>query len=355
MALFKVLLLFLVFTSKQVLADAKFKVGVLIPLSGMASEFGTAIRNGASLAIEDNQSKAGNCEFIYEDTQYDATKAVNAFQKLANDGVNLVYQFYGEYAVAPIAEMKGVPVLCDAVDPKVSEGRKFIIRNQNSSYEFVAPVSDFLGSKGKKKLVVVESVSPYLSLMVDNFILSSKGKFDSVERIPVQAGESDFKPYLTKLLKGDHDAVGLFLFPGQLNSIGRLFKGREKKYLFFGADFLQTGKEIESSQGVLEGSYFPNNIVTEEYYKRYTDKFHNDSQMKFAGEGYDVMNLIISNFCSLGKLPTNEEVLSIIKNIKVRKGVLGDSPYIETAEGDKYFKSPVYMMKASASGASVVK
>ncbi len=100
-------------------AQEKFKVGLLIPLSGMASEFGSAIKNGASLAIEDNAEKAKGCEFIYEDTQYDSLKAVTAFHRLAAAGIDLAYQFFGEDAVSPIAETKKIPLICDSVDPEV--------------------------------------------------------------------------------------------------------------------------------------------------------------------------------------------------------------------------------------------
>lgn len=350
-----VLLSFILLFSQASFAEAsdneKFKLAFLIPLSGMAAEFGTAIKNGASLAIEDNGGSLGHCEFIYEDTSYDAMKAVTAFHKLSSERVDLVYQFFGEDAVAPLAEAKKIPLLCDSVDPKVSIGREFIIRNQNSSYEFVEPIPEMLLKKEKSKIVVVKTESPYLNLMVDSLVRASGDRFQKFDVVTVQSGETDFKPYVPKILKGDYDAIGLFVFPGQLSSLGRLFKGREKRYLFFGADFLQTNNEIKYSGGVLEGSFFPNNVVSEEYYKRYVEKFGNDSQMKFAGEGYDVTKMILENICSRSMKPNNLETLGLIKSVKIRKGALGDSPYTETKEGDKYFKSPVFMMRASVNGA----
>lgn len=348
----KVFLVLIIWSSTQVLADADFKVGILISLSGHGIEYGKAIQNGASLALEDNKGEQGFCDFIYEDSEYNTSKTVTAFHKMAIEGINLVYLFGGPMAeaLAPLAESKKVPLICDSIDPKITVGREFVVRHANTPTDYGSVVSDYLIKKGKKKVGIVKSENQFLNSLVSGLIDSSRGQLDPVIVGSISAEDNDFKPILPKLLRGNFDAIGLFMFPGQLSSLAKLFKGRESKFTFIGAEVMESKQEIKASLGVLEGAVYPNNLVNEKFKERYIEKFKNDSQIKFAGEGYDVMTLILNSICKRTSIPSGQETMALLKAVRVRDGVLGKTEYVETAEGDKYFKAPVYAMKASVNG-----
>ncbi len=334
------------------LEEDRFKIGILVPLSGLATEYGFAIKNGVSLALEDNKEKLNFCEFVYEDTEYNSLKTVTAFHRLAGSGINLIYAFGGPMSevLAPLAEAKKIPLMCDSIDTGIPIGKDYVVRNHNTGLEYGGALSKHLISKGSKRIAIVKTENQYLNALADGFLESAAGQFEVVDFINVLPEDSDFKPILPKLLKGNFDAIGFFLFPAQSSTLSRLLMGYKESYIFFGSGFLESKQQVESSLGVLEGAVYPNNVVSNQFRERYVSRFKNDSQIRFAGEGYDVVSLIIDSICSRGSVPSGEETMKLLKSVKVREGVLGRTEYVETEAGDKYFKAPVYVMRASVDG-----
>ncbi len=74
-------------------ADAKYKVGVILPLSGPASSLGNYLKKGIDLAYEQlSATQRENLSVLYEDDQLTAVKTVAAAQKLVNvDKVNALF------------------------------------------------------------------------------------------------------------------------------------------------------------------------------------------------------------------------------------------------------------------------
>ena len=59
------------------------KIGAPLALTGKVASFGEDIREGIAMAIDEvNQQRKIKIEIIYEDTQSEATQAVNAVKKL---------------------------------------------------------------------------------------------------------------------------------------------------------------------------------------------------------------------------------------------------------------------------------
>ena len=68
------------------------KIGGLAPLTGEVSVYGVAASNGAKMAIDEVNANGGilggkKIEFLLEDEEGDATKAVNAYNKLVGEGI----------------------------------------------------------------------------------------------------------------------------------------------------------------------------------------------------------------------------------------------------------------------------
>ena len=72
---------------------AAFKIGGTGPLTADAAIYGTAAKNGAQLAVDEINALGGDIQFElrYEDDVNDPEKAVNAYNKLKGDGVQLIY------------------------------------------------------------------------------------------------------------------------------------------------------------------------------------------------------------------------------------------------------------------------
>lgn len=67
----KIFTLVIFFNSLQAQSEP-LKVGTIIPLSGMAAEYGSALRNGVQLAqSEFEEVDRSSINFIFEDSAYD--------------------------------------------------------------------------------------------------------------------------------------------------------------------------------------------------------------------------------------------------------------------------------------------
>ena len=85
------LALVLLATASFAVADEAFKVGVIGPMTGPYAVYGLAVQYGAQIAADEINAKGGiQFEILSEDDQGDGELGVNAYNKLLDDGVNLM-------------------------------------------------------------------------------------------------------------------------------------------------------------------------------------------------------------------------------------------------------------------------
>ena len=110
-ALILSLLIFSVFLTTANAAD-KYRVAVILPLSGEAAGFGESIKRGIELGAEKLSPKAKeSIEFVYEDDKLDPKTTIAAFNKIASGGkVDIVLNLSSGtgQALAPSTETKKI-------------------------------------------------------------------------------------------------------------------------------------------------------------------------------------------------------------------------------------------------------
>lgn len=85
-------------------SDDVIKIGGIGPLTGSYANYGTSVRNGAKIAVDEINAAGGidgkQIELLFEDSQADPESAVSAYGKLMDDGmdVSLGGVFSGETA-----------------------------------------------------------------------------------------------------------------------------------------------------------------------------------------------------------------------------------------------------------------
>lgn len=85
-------------------SDDVIKIGGIGPLTGSYANYGTSVRNGAKIAVDEINTAGGidgkQIELLFEDSQADPESAVSAYGKLMDDGmdVSLGGVFSGETA-----------------------------------------------------------------------------------------------------------------------------------------------------------------------------------------------------------------------------------------------------------------
>lgn len=75
-------------------SDKTWKIGVIGPMTGGAAAYGTAVRNGAQIAVKEINKAGGingyKVELKYEDDELDAQKSVNAYNTLKDWGMQML-------------------------------------------------------------------------------------------------------------------------------------------------------------------------------------------------------------------------------------------------------------------------
>ena len=128
-----ILLIALLFTfsnlNKQ---SSELKIGVIVPLTGAAADFGKWARNGVEVAVEElnrNGDQANQVVAIYEDNQMNPSASLSAFRKLTSvDKVTGVISSGSGVvlAIAPVAEQQQVVQLNHAaVSPAIRKAGQY--------------------------------------------------------------------------------------------------------------------------------------------------------------------------------------------------------------------------------------
>ena len=108
----------------------------------------------------------------------------------------------------------------------------------------------------------------------------------------------------------------------------------------FGTDFFEDSNEIASAAGQMEGAVFANNEVDASFGARYIQRYGDDVQLTYAGNGYDFAMLACE---SVKGMRTPEAIVSALGSQRARRGMLGEYRYVEGADGDRYFKFPIVL------------
>ena len=108
-------------------AETVIKIGVIGPMTGGAAVYGTAVRNGAEVAVEEINALDGDVkiELITQDDEHDPEKGINAYNTLKDQGVQMIL---GTVTTGP----------CLAVSVKANEDRMFMLTPSASAADVTA-------------------------------------------------------------------------------------------------------------------------------------------------------------------------------------------------------------------------
>ena len=327
-------------------SDAKvFSVGAILPLTGPLSEYGVAFKHGIEMAKVANPGNFQQITFSFEDSRYEPKIAVNLFNALSRDSaVNLVIVWGNppSEAVAAIAERDKIPTIAGAMNPKVSIGREYVIRANNQDSMFSEVLATYLKREGYSKIGMALTDNSYLTGILAGLI-GALPKDVSLEIIDkYEPADTDFQSTVTKLKSSDYDAIGVFLMSGQIAKFYRQFSSQGMTVPTFGTDFFESSTEVRLSQGAMEGAVYAQLGVSPEFRKTYMKRYGNDLQLAYAGNAYDIANLLAHTFGD-GTTKAAEAIIESLKKSPPRNGVSGPFRYRLTEQGGAYFEFPIYM------------
>lgn len=196
-------------------ADLAF--GVVVPLSGDASNYGKSAQQGIDLAVKEINAAGGvmgkQLRPIYEDDKAAAKDGVTATQKLIN--IDKVPVIIGgivsavTLAAAPVSESNNVVWLSPTSSaPAITNAGNYIFRNWPSDDLEGKIMADFAHSKGYKKIAILQVQNEYGEGIVNVFKMNFEKQNGSIPVLEkYNQTETDFRSILTKALNSKPDAI----------------------------------------------------------------------------------------------------------------------------------------------------
>lgn len=329
------------------------KVGVIIPLTGGAAQYGIAVQNGFTLAKENEPELFSGIDFKFEDSNFDGTKALNALKKLITiDKVDLTYGWGAGpvQALAPVAERAKVPMIAATADQSATKDRKYLLRFNYSSEAYAKYLMEALRSQGSKKIAIITTQIPYYDLVISGMrkALQSNESIEVLSTVP--PSQADFKSEITSFSSKakSYDTLGVFLVTGQIATFYQQAKLFKVTTPTFGTDFFENVDEIKKSGEKITGAIYAGMSISEKFRTQYTKRFGTDTQIAYAGNAYDTALLIAKAFQR--KTP---DILASMKQLSPLVGVSGTYLFNDSAEGGG-FDPQLVIKQISKKGISVL-
>ena len=326
--------------------SSTIKVGGMGPLTGSAAMYGTTIEKGAKLAFEEINANGGvlgkKFEYISLDEKADPIEAVNAYNKLTDEGVVAILGSVTSkptLAVAELAAQDGIPMITPTgTQINITDAGPNIFRVCFTDPYQGSTLAKFSKDKlgAKTAAIMVNTSSDYSDGIANAFIKQAeKEGIKVVAKEGYSDGDKDFKAQLTKINSENPDILVVpeyyelsALIATQAREIGM-------KSTFVGPDGWDgiIGALDSSSYSVVDNSYFTNHYSTEDnnekvqsFLKKYREKY-NEEPTAFSALAYDTV-YVLKNAIDKAGTTDKAELTKAIKSSDM-DGVTGHLTFDE--------------------------
>lgn len=287
-----------------------FKIGGIGPTTGGAASYGLAVLRGAELAVKEINEAGGingyKVEFKFEDDEHVPEKAVNAYNTLADWGMQMLM---GTVTSKP----------CTAVVAETEKDNMFQLTPSGSAVECIASDNAFrvcfsdpnqgkasaqyIGEKGlaTKVGVIYDSSDVYSSGIYDTFKAEAENQpFEIVAAESFTAdNKSEFSTQIEKIKAEGADLIFLPIYYQEASLILNQADKAGYDVKFFGCDGLDGILGVENfditlAEDVMLLTPFAADAkdeATQNFVKAYKDTY-GEVPMQFAADAYDAMYII---------------------------------------------------------------
>jgi len=320
------------------MAQDKFKIGLILPMTGPFASTGNQIEAAARLYIAQNgDTVAGKkVELIVKDdtSAADVTKRL-AQEMVVNDKVNVLAGFGLTplaFATAPIATQSKTPmVVMAAATSTITEASPFIVRTSFTLPQCAVAMGDWAPKNGIKRVVtLVSDYGPGIDaerFFKERMHLNSAQVVESL-RVPLR--NPDFAPFLQKVRDLKPDALFVFVPSGAGAAVMKQFleRGMDKA----GIKLIGTGDLTDDDQlnGMGDGAL---GVVTAHHYSAY---HQSPANKKFVAAFEKANKGMRPNFMAVGGY---DGMRVIYEALRASKGQGGGDALLEAMKG-QIFESP---------------
>ena len=284
------------------------KIGGIGPVTGAAAIYGTAVKYGAQIAVDEINAKGGlQIELNFQDDEHDAEKSVNAYNNLLDWGVQMIC---GVVTTTP----------CKAVAAEAYKDRVFmltpsassptVISDTGYSYDniFQLCFSDPNQGSASAQYIVDNGLASKVAIIYNNADAYSTGIYQTfkdkageigLEIVSETTFTDDTTDFSVQVADAQSNGAELVFLPIYYTPASLILKqadsiGYEAK--FFGVDGMDgiltlEGFDTKLAEGVMLLTPFSadaDDARTKAFVAKYQE-LYNEIPTQFAADGYDVI------------------------------------------------------------------
>lgn len=286
---------------------ATIVIGGIGPLTGDYANYGTSVRNGAQLAVNEVNAAGGiagmTIQLLFEDSQGDPDSAVNAYGRLVDKGMNLSLGcvLSGENtSVVAAAVEDGIPILTPSASANGAiDGNDAAFRVCFKDANQGLASADYIADSGlaSKVAVFYQSDIDYSNGLYESFAAQCAER--GIEIVEVQSftdsTKTDFSTQIAAIAASGVDVVFIPIYAAEASTFLTQAQGRLDGKYFFGCDGLDgiLGKVSDPAQAENVMLLTPfaaddTNPKVQTFVSAYKDAY-NATPDQFAAGGYDAI------------------------------------------------------------------
>ena len=287
----------------------KYYIGGIGPTTGATAIYGTAVKNGAQIAVDEINAAGGingkQIEYRFEDDQNDAEKAVNAYNTLKDWGMQMLV---GTTTTAPCIAVAGKTASDNVFQITPSASSPDVLSSGNGnvfqvcftdSNQGVASAQYIAENKLATKIgIIYDSSDVYSSGIEEKFEAEAKTQgLNIVSKAAFTAdSKTDFGTQLQKAKDAGADLLFLPIYYQEASIILKQADTMGYKPKFFGVDGMDGILTVENfdtklAEDVMLLTPFAADAkdkTVQNFVKTYKEKYK-DTPNQFAADSYDAV------------------------------------------------------------------
>lgn len=287
----------------------KYYIGGIGPTTGATAIYGTAVKNGAQIAVDEINAAGGingkQIEYRFEDDQNDAEKAVNAYNTLKDWGMQMLV---GTTTTAPCIAVAGKTASDNLFQITPSASAPSVLSSGNGNIfqvcftdpnQGIASAQYIAENKLAKKIgIIYDSSDVYSSGIEEKFEAEAKDKgLQIVSKAAFTAdSKTDFGTQLQKAKDAGADLLFLPIYYQEASIILKQADTMGYKPKFFGVDGMDGILTVENfdtklAEDVMLLTPFAADAkdkTVQSFVKTYKEKYK-DTPNQFAADSYDAV------------------------------------------------------------------
>ncbi len=326
-----------------------YVIGSIGPLTGPAASYGISAKQGAEIAVNEINEAGGvagyTLQFLAEDDQHDAEKAVNAYNTLMDNGMNAL--------VGAVTSVPCIAVTEESVQDGILQITPSASAAKAAQYDncfricFTDPqqgqlMAEYIYNQGYTNTAVLYDVSDaYSSGIYEAFVEAYEGLGGTISAAESFAsGDVDFKTQLTSIKNSGAEALFMPFYYTEVAYVANQAGDVALDLPMFGCDGWDgVIAQLNGDTSLIDGSAFLTPFIvtatdekTVAFVNAYTEAY-GAAPDQFAADGYDAVYAIAAALEKAGTAD-NEAVIAAMHEIEI-DGLTGHMTWEENGDATK--------------------